>query len=135
MDLCHLALCSIIATLIPHPSCRHLRSIGIGSSSSSISYDRVLDTCTTIGNHVCDHYHRSQVVCSSKLCEGLSLQQPLIMTIRQQQLQMLCMEQEYDYSSIPAVVGMSSGNTTFWQRNQHLRICQTFHSPTLLYVL
>ena len=37
----------------------------------SISYDRVLDISTAIGNQVCDHYHQSQVVYPPNLREGL----------------------------------------------------------------
>ena len=31
----------------------------------------LLDISTTIGNHVCNHYHQSQVVCPPNLCESL----------------------------------------------------------------
>ena len=60
-------------------------------------------------------------LCPLPICvRDCSLQQPsitLIIILPQQQLQML---HEYHYSSIPAMAGMSIGNTTFWQRNQHL---------------
>ena len=37
----------------------------------SVSYDRVMEISTTIGNHVCEQYHRDQVVCPPNLREGL----------------------------------------------------------------
>lgn len=37
----------------------------------SISYDRVMEISTTIGNHVCEQYHRNQIVCPPNLREGL----------------------------------------------------------------
>ena len=37
----------------------------------SISYDRVMEICTTISNHVCNYYQQNEVVCPPNLLEGL----------------------------------------------------------------
>ena len=37
----------------------------------SISYDRVMEISTTIGNHVCNYYQQNEVVCPPNLREGL----------------------------------------------------------------
>ena len=36
-----------------------------------ISYDRVMEISTTIGNHVCNYYQQKEVVCPPNLREGL----------------------------------------------------------------
>ncbi len=107
-------------------------------SQPLICYQLFLDISTTIGNHVCDHYHQSQVVYPPNFCEVLFTTAAMD-NIDHNPSSTTATDALHGtgislFQHLNTYGGHEHGNTIFWHRNRHPRNCQTFHSPMLLCV-
>ncbi|KAG0726248.1 hypothetical protein GWK47_036991 [Chionoecetes opilio] len=80
----------------------------------SISYDRVMAISTSMGNRVCEQYHRDEVVCHPIYARAYSQRQRLIIstTIRAPQLRQIPFTVlGYHFSSTPVckIMGRTAG--------------------------